>query len=78
MAESVIVMIDHDHQSRLDELADQLRAAGMRVDQVLGAVGIITGAVTQAQRAVIALMPGVAQIEDQNIFQLPPSDSDLQ
>lgn len=78
MSESVTVTIDHDHQSRIDDLADQLRAAGMRVDQVLGAVGVITGAVTDAQRSAISRIPGVAGIEDQNVFQLPPPDSDIQ
>lgn len=78
MSQSVTVTIDDDQLSRIDDLADQLRAAGMRVDQVHGAVGVITGEVTEAQRATISRIPGVASIEDQNTFQLPPPDSDIQ
>lgn len=79
MSENVTVIIDHDHQSRIDDLADQLRAVGMRVDQVLGAVGVITGTlIDDAQRSTISRIPGIAGVEDQNVFQLPPSDSDIQ
>src|SRR3712207_8532614 len=42
------------------EVADRLRAAGMRVDQVLGAVGMIVGSVDTSQRPSVEGVPGVA------------------
>lgn len=78
MSRSVTVTIDHDHLLCIDDLAHQLRTAGMHVDQVLDAVGVITGSVTDDQRSVISRLPGVAGIEDQNMFRLPPPDSDIQ
>ncbi|MDQ4104006.1 MAG: ketohydroxyglutarate aldolase [Actinomycetota bacterium] len=62
---------------RINDLAN-LRAAGMQVHQVLGSAGIITGAVTDAQRPAITQVPGVASVETQQEFQLPPPDSDIQ
>ncbi len=78
MPDSITVTVDDDHVGRIDDLANQLRAAGMQVHQVLGVVGIITGAVTDAARPAIAQVPGVASVENQQGFQLPPPDSDIQ
>jgi hypothetical protein len=78
MPDSVTVTVDDDYLGRIEGLADQLRAAGMEVHQVLPGVDIITGEVTGAQRPAIARLPGVARVEDQRVFQLPPPDADIQ
>jgi hypothetical protein len=78
MPKSITVTVDDDHLGRIEDVADQLRASGVQVHQVLGAVGIITGEVTDAQRPAIAQVRGVASVEDQQAFQLPPPDSDIQ
>ncbi|MGH3788775.1 MAG: hypothetical protein ACRDRG_20000 [Pseudonocardiaceae bacterium] len=78
MSDSITITVDDDHVGRINDLANQLRAAGMQVHQVLGAAGIITGAVPDAQRPAIAQVPGVASVENQQEFQLPPPDSDIQ
>jgi hypothetical protein len=53
MPDSITITVRDDHLSRIDELADQLCAAGMRVRHVLSTVGIITGEVTSVQRSAI-------------------------
>lgn len=78
MPDSITVTVDDDHVDRIEDIVDQLRAAGLQVHQVLGSVGIITGEVTDAQRPAIAQVAGVASVQDQQMFQLPPPDSDLQ
>jgi hypothetical protein len=78
MPHSITVTIADNHISRIADLADQLRATGMRVHQVLDSVGIITGVVTDAQRRAIAQVPGVASVENQHTFHLPPPGSDIQ
>ena len=78
MPNSITVTVDDDHLGRIEDVADQLRASGVQIHQVLGSVGIITGEVTDAQRPAIAQVPGVASVEDQQAFQLPPPDSDIQ
>lgn len=78
MTTRITVTIDDDHLARADQVADQLRAAGMAVEQVLGTVGIITGSVDPAQRASLEAVPGVAAVEDETTFQIPPPDADIQ
>jgi hypothetical protein len=78
MSTSITVTVQDDHLDRIDGLADQLRAAGMQVHQVLGSAGVITGQVTDAARQAIAGVPGVAAVEDQQTYQLPPPDADIQ
>lgn len=78
MSDSITITVDDDHVGRINDVANQLRDAGMQVHQVLGSAGIITGAVTDAQRPAIAQVPGVASVENQQEFQLPPPDSDIQ
>jgi hypothetical protein len=74
----VTVTVADDHLDSTDALAEQLRAAGMRVDQVMGAVGIITGSVPPAHRSSIESLPGVAAVEDETTFQLAPPDAEVQ
>jgi hypothetical protein len=76
--EHITVQVDDDHVARLDGVADQLRAAGMKVEQVLRTIGIITGSVPSERRAGLDSVPGVASIESEHTFQLPSPDSDVQ
>lgn len=57
------------------ELAARLREAGMQVDQVLGAIGVITGSILPEHRARLLELPGVAGVEDETTFRaLSPED----
>ncbi len=78
MSDRVTVTVSDDHVAEIDDLAERLRTAGLRVEQVLGAAGVITGVVDQTGRASIAAVPGVAAVEDETSFQLPPPESDIQ
>lgn len=78
MTSRITVTIDDDHLGRADEVADQLRAAGMTVEQVLGTVGIITGSVAPAARASVAAVPGVAAVEEETTFRIAPPDAEIQ
>lgn len=78
MPSAITVTVDDDHLGGIDGVADQLRAAGMQVHQVLGSAGVITGEVTDAARPAIARVPGVAEVADQQIFQLPPPEAEIQ
>jgi hypothetical protein len=78
MADRVTVTVHDDQLPNIDEVADRLRDAGMQVDQILHPVGMITGSVPTARRAVIETVPGVAAVEDETSFQLPPPDAEIQ
>ncbi len=72
------VTVADDHLAQTPAVAEQLRAAGMRVDQVLDAVGVITGWVSAEHRPSIEAVPGVAAVEEETTFQLAPPDSEVQ
>lgn len=72
------VTVDDDRLADIDSVADDLRAAGLTVDQVLGAVGIITGSAPADKRRSVERVAGVSAVEDENTFQLPPPDAEIQ
>jgi hypothetical protein len=62
----------------IDVVAEQLRAAGMTVEQVLRAAGVITGTVAAQTRTALADVPGVLAVEPEQSIRLPPPDSEIQ
>jgi hypothetical protein len=78
MRRQVTVTVADSHAGDLAELVARLALAGLEVEQVLAAVGVITGSVEESQLAAIAALPGVAAVEEQTSFQLPPPDADVQ
>jgi hypothetical protein len=74
MDENIVVTVSGD----IEQIAELLRAAGMTVEQVLGAVGIITGSVDSLQRDSLTAIPGVVAVEVEQRFQLPPPDAEIQ
>ncbi|MDX6683136.1 MAG: hypothetical protein QOG94_3175 [Solirubrobacteraceae bacterium] len=74
----VTVTVADSALAEIEQLAGRLRRAGMAVDAVLGAIGIITGSVASARLASIRTLPGVAAVEEQTTFQIAPPDADVQ
>ncbi len=78
MTDDVVITVRDEHLTTLAQVADGLRAAGMRVDQVLGAAGVITGSVPPDRRAGVRRVPGVAAVEDDGTVRIAPPDADVQ
>lgn len=78
MDEKITVTVDDEHVAHLDGVAEELAAAGMNVEQVLGMVGIITGSVPSERRGELERLPGVAAVETEHTFQISPPDADVQ
>lgn len=76
--ERVVVTVHDDQLAEIDELAERLRLAGMRVEQVLGEIGVITGSLPADRLTSAQRLPGVAAIERETSFRLPPPDEDVQ
>ena len=74
MIESIIVTVTGE----AEPVAEQLRAAGMTVEQVLSAVGIVTGSIDSELRASLAAVPGVVAVELDRPVQLAPPDAEIQ
>jgi hypothetical protein len=78
MPNRVIVTVGARDLGRIDRVAQDLRQAGMAVDQVLSATGIITGTAEPHRMTALGGVPGVASVEPDADVQLPPPDSDVQ
>ena len=76
MDEQITVTVSADVD--IEVVAEQLRAVGMTVEQVLPAVGVITGTVAAEQRAALADLPGVLAVEPEQTFGVPPPESEIQ
>ncbi len=72
------VTVADSHLGRVEDVARRLRDAGMEVEQVLATIGVITGTLPAAQLAALASIEGVAAVDEQTRFQIPPPDADVQ
>jgi hypothetical protein len=70
----ITVTVTDDHLDGIEALAERLRAAGVRVEQVLGPIGVITGEAPPGWQA-LADLDGVAGVEAQRTVRLPPPGS---
>jgi hypothetical protein len=78
MPDRIIVTVDSNALDQIDRVAQDLRNAGVTVDQVLSATGIITGSVDAGRKAAVRRVRGVASVEADADFHIPPPDSDIQ
>ena len=74
----VTVTVDEAHAGAIDEVAARLRDAGMTIDRVLEAIGVITGSVAASRLHLVEAVEGVASVEEQTSFELPPPDAEAQ
>jgi hypothetical protein len=72
----VTVLVDDEHLAAIDEVAAALQRAGLHVDAVLRATGVITGSIDEP--ATLASIDGVAGIEPAREIRLPPPDQEVQ
>jgi hypothetical protein len=72
----VRILVARDHLAVIDEVAAALQRAGLRLGDVLPAVGAITGSVDDP--TALAEIEGVAAVERAQEFQLPPPDAEVQ
>jgi hypothetical protein len=75
---SVVVSVDDDHLDDIGKVVTDLRRAGLRVDDVLDAVGMVTGTVTGTAVEALESVPGVAEVELQRVQRVAPPDAEVQ
>jgi hypothetical protein len=74
----VTVAVADDHLQRFGEVAQRLRAAGLRVTGEQSHLGTFTGRIHSSRLGELGAVAGVQAVEQAGTFQLPPSDSDIQ
>jgi hypothetical protein len=56
----------------IDEVASDMAAAGFVIDQILGAIGIITGSATDAVAETVRAIPGVDEVSPDQPVDIGP------
>ena len=74
----VSVTVDDGHLGALDGVVQGLRARGMRVEQVLDGLGIITGSAPSGALGALTGVAGVVSVDEQLTHRLPPPDAPVQ
>jgi hypothetical protein len=74
----IVVTVSEAALERLREVEAALRGAGMDVEQVLDAIGAVTGFASPGQIEIIRRVPGVAAVEASREIRLPPPGSPVQ
>jgi predicted xylose isomerase-like sugar epimerase len=69
---SIAVADEHLTSDKFTELVKRLEAEGVRVQDQLMSLGVITGDVPASALKALAVIPGVAAVEQMRSFQLPP------
>lgn len=77
----ITVTVDTASAADIEAVAQELRGKGMKVDQVLDSIGMITGSIQSAAPAAsqaLQAVDGVVSVDAAQGVQLPPPDSDIQ
>jgi hypothetical protein len=75
---NVVVSVADDHLDDLTKVVTELRRAGLRVADVLDAVGMVIGTVAGGSVEALESVPGVAEVELQRVHRVAPPDAEIQ
>jgi gamma-glutamyltranspeptidase len=73
---NVTVTVDEKHLDAIEEVADRLRERGMRVDQVMASIGIVTGSIEDVDA--LRGVTGVESVAAEERVDLGPPDQEIQ
>ncbi|MEX3816661.1 hypothetical protein AB3X96_42230 [Paraburkholderia sp. BR13439] len=74
----VVVTVAEDHLQRFRQLASELEGKGLKINNMMEGLGIISGAASLADVQQLKGMKGVKSVEEAGNVQLPPPESDIQ
>ena len=75
---SVVVTLDNEHMSQIEQVADECRAAGLVVHEFLEMLGQVTGEIDPDKENELRKVSGVLSVEESQEYQLPPPNSEIQ
>lgn len=70
--------MEDEYAEALDDVVARLEGAGMEVEEVLPALGAVTGSADASQLTALANVKGVSDVEPARAVQLPPPESPIQ
>ena len=76
--EDVNVSVVENHLDQFDEVVRRLEKAGLKVQQRLGAAGVVSGSIDPAKVDNLEKVTGVASVERSRRIRIPPPESEIQ
>lgn len=76
--DNVVVSVADEHLNDLSTVLTAMQQAGLVVNDVQEALGTVTGSIDANAIGRLETVPGVAAVERERGFQLPPPDADVQ
>ena len=74
----LLVSVKDEHLDRILEVAQSLESAGMKIEQVMDKLGVITGSCESEKVEDLYQVEGASNVEREREYQLAPPDSDIQ
>lgn len=74
----LLISLDDEHIKQISEVIQNLKSAGLHVEQTMTQLGIITGSCDEAKVQAISQVEGVSHVETEQKYQIAPPDSDIQ
>lgn len=74
----VVITVDENQLEQIQQVANNLREAGLEVREIHATIGIIIGSIGNTKRANLTSIPGVTAVEEERSIQLPPPNSNIQ
>jgi hypothetical protein len=75
--EHVNVSIADDYLDRFSTVVHQCKKAGLKIEQQLAQVGIVSGSINSAKLADLKQVEGVAAVERSRTYQIAPPNSEI-
>jgi hypothetical protein len=75
---SLSISVDDEYLDRFPEVVERIKKAGMKVEQQMEKIGVITGSIDSTKAKSLQKIKGVANVEQPRQFQIAPPDSDVQ
>ncbi len=78
-AQHVIVSVDDQHLAHMDTVVAGLQGVGMVIEDVMTGIGMISGSVPNEEGTqTVVHVVGVASVQRQLTYRLPPPEADVQ
>ena len=75
---SVLVVVADEEERPITPLVDRMKTAGLAVTSVMDDLGIVRGSIEDARLKVLKALPGVIDVEEEEVVHLPPPDDPIQ
>ena len=70
--------VGDSHINKFNEVAAAAEQAGMKVEQRLNEIGVLTGVIDQDKIGRLRQVDGISDVEEERTVRIPPPDSPIQ